>query len=837
MIQRQTRGSGAAAARLARPSRFALVLALAAVPTLAAAQTAVATEAAAQPAPTAAQRLNTTGRVIDLVVPMRERVPLGQVAIRIAPDDQVSASVGDVANALSRTATADFITALQAIPAPDGYLPLAAFRQAGLGLEFNAATLELVANLDIYSRPTRSLSLGYAQSEQPVLPDRSAPFAIFAAVRAALDFVHEGPETGLQSPRVDVELNGRALGIAFENELTYDGDAENRFGRFGSRLIYDRPDLDIRFAAGDLLGNPVSFQETSEILGISASRLLNTFRSDRIATASAGRTVELREAATVTVVVNGVPTRTVRLDSGIYDLSDLPLTSGANAVQLVIEDQAGGRRVLSFDFFQDFDLLAPGVSEFDVQLGVRSEYFDNLRRYDTGDPAISGFYRRGLTPQLTAGANLQATKNAQQFGVEGILGTSLGLFSLEAAVSNVDGVGFGHALRLQYRFSTPLQQLQGARRVDVQVEHRSRDFGGIDSLLPFNSTSWRLSARYSQPITEVIDAGLGIDYTGVREDEDRYGLRGTLSWQIARNASLNSFAGYDNREGVNAGVSVVVRLGRTSTVSAQYDTISDQASLTYTHSPERLLDSLAFAAQIVRTPDDMGFNGTAVYRTNRGDLEVSHRAAYSSDAEEITSQITSLRYQGTAAFAGGKFALGRYVFDSFAIVSAHDSLDGAQVLIGNRLTDQVEARTGTFGPALVPLSSYSSRNIFYQVPDAPSGYDLGAGNFEVYPWLHSGFDLVVGSEFNITIIGTLLDEEGAPVPLVSGVARRVGDANSPAVSIFTNRAGRLGASGLAPGTWEITAAGATYRFTVADDQGTFINLQTLRPTGRGETRQ
>jgi outer membrane usher protein len=600
-------------------------------------------------------------------------------------------------------------------------------------------------------------------------------------------------------------------------------------------LIYDRPDWAVRLTAGDQLPYSVSFQDAAEIFGLGIGRLLNTFRADRVVTASSGRTITLREPATVTVVVNGVPSRTLQLDAGVYDLSDLPLTAGANAVQLVVEDAAGGRRVVSFDFFQDYELLAPGVDEFNVHLGIRSRFLDGYRRYFKDEPAVSGFYRRGITPQLTLGVNAQATKAAQQLGLEATLGTPVGLFTLESAFSQIDGVGSGHALRLQYRYSTPLQQLQGARRVDVQIEQRSRSFGSIENVLPINDIKWRLSGRYSQPISDVLDAGLGVDFNDSRTaGRDSYAVRGTIGWQFRPDATVNLFGGYEKREGFNFGLNLLMRLGRNSIATAQYESASNQGALTYTHSPERLLDTLAYSAQLTRTRDNVGVNALASYRTNRGDFEVTHRASYGTRANEIVSQVTSLRYQGSVAFTGGRFAVGRFLYDSFAIVSAHPSLKGAPVLVGNRDADYVEARTGALGPALVSLSSYSRRNIFFDVPDAPQGYDLGAGNFQVYPWYHSGFELTVGSEFNVTVVGTLVDERGDPVALTSGIARRVNDPNSPAVAIYTNRSGKLGASGLAPGRWRISAGGLAYEMVIEEAQGTFVNLQTLRPTGRQE---
>jgi outer membrane usher protein len=646
-----------------------------------------------------------------------------------------------------------------------------------------------------------------------------------------MDWVHAGALEGLRPPRIDVDLNGRFLGVAFENELTYDGDGEVPFSRFGSRAIYDRPDWNVRGTVGDLVSNPIGFQSTLDVLGVGVSRLRNSFGGDRIVTASSGRTITLREDARVTLIVNGVTVRTLDLPAGVFDLADLPLTTGANQVQLVVEDAAGGRRVVNFDFFQDFELLEPGDNEFDLQVGIRSTFRES-RKYFVEEPAISGFFRRGITSQFTAGANVQATSFAQQLGVEGTIGTSFGLFTLEAAASNIEDVGFGHAFRLQYRYTFSDFQLRNDRRLDLQVEHTSPTFGGVDDLRPFNTTGWRLSGRYSQPVTDTISAGLGVDYTEDRIGRDRYGVRGTLSWQIDDRATLNTFAGFERREGFGFGLNLLVRLGRGSIATAQYDSLNDLGSVTFRHSPERLLDTLAYGAQLTHAPGSLGFNGNAVYRTNRGDLEVAHITAVNTDSDRISSQITSLRYQGAIAFTGGRLAVGRYLFDSFAIVSAHNTLGDAEILIGDRVNNRIEARTDAFGPALVPLGSYSRRNIFYEVPDSPAGYDLGSGSFEVYPWLHTGFELMVGSEFNVTIIGTFLDERGEPVRLLSGVARRVGDEKSPAVPIFTNRSGRLGASGLAPGRWEINAGGFVYSFSIDDGQGTFVDLKQVRPTRR-----
>jgi outer membrane usher protein len=793
-----------------------------------------------------AVRLNPTGREIDLTVPLRDRFPIGQIAIRIMPDDQVLMSASDLATALARVANSSITDIVNAQAAPDGFVSLAALQQAGLAINYDPGQLELVLDLEATSRLTRGISLGFQYNRLPIQPDLSERFALAISYRAGLDYVHEsnGGPTGLRSPRVDLDVNGRIGRLfSFENELTYDGDAPVEFVRRSSRVIYDRPEWSMRFTAGDQLPSQAGFQDAVEVLGIGAARLLTTFQPDRVVTAASSRTITLSEASNVTVVVNGIPTRTLRLEGGVYDLSDLPLTGGANEVELIVENDVGARRVVRFDFFEDFELLAPGLDEFDVQVGIRSEFEGFQRRYLENEPVFTGFYRRGISSQLTAGVNLQATERIQQVGFEGTLGTRIGLFTLETAFSNIDGFGFGNAQRFQYRYSTPLQQLQGQRRIDLGVEHRSRDFAGLETLNPSNQTAWRLTARYAQPITRLVSATIGADYAVNRDAvRDRYSVRASLNWSITPLTVLTASAGYVRRDGFIFGFNLIHRFGRSSTVTAQYDSAEDTASLTYNRTPFQTLDAVAISAQLTRGRDDFGFNGTATYRSNRGDLEIAHRATYDRDSNDITNQVTSLRARGSIAFAGGRIAIGRYLTDAFAIVSAHPSLGDAPVsapiFVGDRLSGRTIARTGALGPALVPLSSYSHQRIVFEVPDAPNGYDLGAGNFTVYPYLSSGYQFVVGSEFNVTILGTLLDETGRPLPLLAGTARRVNDPDSPTVGVFTNRAGRFGASGLAPGQWRMTfAQGRYFDIEITESQGSLVNFGPIRPTGRQEQAQ
>src|SRR3546814_5195625 len=94
---------------------------------------------------------------------------------------------------------------------------------------------------------------------------------------------------------------------------------------------------------------------------------------------------------------------------------------------------------------------------------------------------------------------------------------------------------------------------------------------------------------------------------------------------------------------------------------------------------------------------------------------------------------TNIRVATSLAFADGSIAFGRPVQDSFAIVTAHESLGGAPVMV-DPTGQSYSASTGRLGPALKPnLSAYSERTVAITSPDDPIGVDLGRGSFRLFP--------------------------------------------------------------------------------------------------------
>jgi outer membrane usher protein len=85
----------------------------------------------------------------------------------------------------------------------------------------------------------------------------------------------------------------------------------------------------------------------------------------------------------------------------------------------------------------------------------------------------------------------------------------------------------------------------------------------------------------------------------------------------------------------------------------------------------------------------------------------------------------------------------------------------------------------------------------------------------------------------VTAVGRLIDAAGTPLSLMSGSAISTDRPGAEPVGLFTNREGRFGASGLAPGRWLITMnddAGSTFTLDIGKDAEGVLNLGELRPS-------
>lgn len=780
--------------------------------------------------------LNTTGRDISIFVPLifSERY-FSDIELFISRDNQLSVSAAQLSRALGDALTPFALAQLREGAGPNGLIDIASNDLDDITLTYNPAALTLSVSIKSDARRERSISVVDLDRSRQGRVEPIAAVSGFLNLRTALDYVHIGDETGLAAPLIDAEFAFRTNGIVFETELVADLDEASAASlqRRGTRLVYDQPKYAHRWILGDVRPTVSGLQASRNTLGLSFTRNFSRLQPQRIVRPRGRTSFSLEEASTVDVIVNNRVIRTLSLDPGQFNLSDFPFLVGENDVRIVAEDSAGRREAAAFDLYFDRTLLEPGLSEYAATIGVASLASGGGLEYAFDEPVFSGFYRRGISDGFTLGGKLQADKHVVVGGAEGSLSSPFGTIRFDGALSSHQDGETGYAVELDFERSLG-QSGRSNRRFILGASATGESFALLGDEIPQNPIAYRVNAAYSQALgtKTSISASAAFSFDRTRDSNQwATGLR--VSRQIGRYTAFSIDTSYEDR-GTEPEFGVMVslsrRFGRNQAGRASYDSLARRGALSYSRSSGRRVNALSVNADLDVSEQDAGFNADAYYVANRNEFGLTHIAGFASNQNEITNQRTSLRWAGAVAFADGAVALSRPISDSFAIVRGHDSLAGRRIFVDPSRRGDAES-SGLFGGAVVPdIGSYNRRTIAIDVSDLPVGYNIGSGAFSVSPNYRSGYNLVVGSAWSKSIIGTAYDEFGEPISLISGTIVPQNSEFEDPIPVFTNSVGRFSATGLREGVWLMTLRTippTQFEFTVSDGEENYIDLGVL----------
>jgi outer membrane usher protein len=809
---------------------------------LAAAPAYAADDAAAassdQPAAPAArsERLNPTGRTIVLTVPAKDGAAyLGDMPLTIGADDSLSFPADRALQLLEQILAPDVLTGLTNAFAGKASVSPGDFAVVGIIVSYDPRTLELRFDIPVEKRASRAVSVAALDNKSLGSYVRPVDVSAYLNIRGSVDLYSDGPVDGFQNPVFLLNSAINLKGAVIENDAIFSPGSDGaNFQRLGSRYVYDDTDALIRFTLGDLDTQGRGFQSAPDIAGISIYRSYSVLSPQQIIRPRGDRNFTLARQSTVEVYVNGQQVRRIQLGPGSYNLRDFPFAQGGNDIRLNVLDDTGRTEVLRFNLFLDQTQLGKGLSEFGLYAGVKAPLGVHGPVY-SDEWITSGFYRRGLSDTVTLGANFQADDQVQMVGVEAVFGTPIGTFGTQAAYSHTNGYGDGYAL--QATFQRLLQHADGqADSFNLFAETRSRKFAPVTFFLADNQYEYELGGGYTHAFNSNYYMGANARFSKGRDaNPDVHNYSVLAGWRISSNATLTAEARYSedaNGDEVSGFLTLTVRLGRTSSARAEYDTRGNRARASYQTLHGSGVGSYNVTADVERSDFGSNIALNANYFANRAELGVSHFGTFAGDFGDSTSQRTSFRFGTSIAVAGGEVAFGRPIYDSFAIVKPHESLRKTNVIVEPSPFGDV-AYTGKMGLATMPsLSSYSDRTVTVDVENAPAGVDIGQGSFKLFPRYRSGYLLEVGSDYHVTAMGTMLDVDGQPVALVSGKATELAHPERPPVTLFTNRQGRFGAAGLAPGQWRLEmldSKKSVYVITIPGEAEGVVRLGDITP--------
>lgn len=757
--------------------------------------------------------INPTGRDIPLSSPLRvDGFVVGEVNFIIHADQTIEVNSADLLDAVDSLAEPAALAQLRTALAGKTRVTPQDLAAQGIELHYNAELIALDMTVPARLRRAGLIEMNGRRPPAYGTYDQPASLSGYINMRSSFDYNWSGVDQGIQSPYFQFDGAVRFKGLVLESEanltLGTRGDA-TRFQREGTRLVYDDVDHVMRWTAGDLIPLARGFSGTSQMAGISLVRSYSTLDPNRNIQPTGSRTVVISRPSVLHAYVNGQSMQDIRVQPGVYNVRDFPFAQGSNDVRLVVEDNAGLQQTISFSLFFDQSLLDRGIDEFGIFAGIAAPTTITGRDYQFDTPTASGYYRRGLTDRLTAGVNFNARTNGAVVGVEATYASPLGTLGVNAAFSTVSGIGSGYAfnLGLQHRFG-----ISGGRvsSFSLTAETRSANFANPTDTIPDNRFDYEVEAEYTQPIGQAQSVSLSGRYSHGRDASDtELSARLRYSYFLSQRLNLNAEALYEDRprNGINHEYTfrfnLTYRLGRNARALAQFDSKDNRFAGGIEVNGGQGVG--AWSASMIAGHSDNGTDLTAAarYTANRADLSLTHVTEFAGIANSENTQRTSARIGTALVFADGHFALSRPVYDSFALAVPHRTLKGAQVEIEPRDGHYIGA-SGWLGGAVNPnLGSYFPRVVTYDVPKAPTGYDLGAGNIRVRPPYRSGYLIIAGSDYSVLATGTLFNEKHEPISLLAGKATELAHPERPPVEVFTNRAGRFGLQGLRPGRWRI----------------------------------
>jgi len=796
---------------------------------------------AAAAAPQTRPNINPYDRDIAMTVPLNfNRRVLGEMPVLLTRDDRfIVESAGFRAlidPLLTPEAQAELKSRLEGV---ESFAP-EEINATGISLDYDPDQLAvLLLRIDPTKRSVESLFQG-GRPEEP----GSAPEDFSAYLNTNLAVSRRQSTGDVTSP--SVFLNGaiRYKGLVFEadvqgreDQFSGDYEVERRYARF----VFDQPAEYRRWYLGDLNVETRGRQGFAEMGGVGVTRQKQRFDSFRNNVLSGGRQLVLQESSTVRVLRNGVFVREFRLDPGQYDLSNLPLDAGSNDIQLEIQNESGRRETVAYSAYLDSIELEPGDYEYGAYLGVTNSGTFGSPDYSDGSLAFSGFWRKAFMNKPAVGLGLQASETVQNVtGQTQFILRNGARLQVDASASNGDA-GSGYAYALSYDHFVDLGETYDSWT--VVADYTSEDYATLGNEFGSNPTSWVFTGAYSHQFTEDWTATLSASYRmGRGTNSDSYAVnavssyRFTPQWSVQVGAEWVDFGndfGTSGANGLGATMALVWQPRYDRRGEARYSSARNSGSVRFQQSTENRVGSFGYSVASTYDDGPGTLSGQLDYIANRFDASLTHTAFGQSFSNITDEQVTSLRVGTSISTAGGKVAVGRNIYDSFAILYPHQSLENKPVIVGESFErGNYTSRSGALGPAVSnTLTSYVDQSVRYDVLGVPPGYDIGEGVRRVRPGYKSGYAIQVGSDAFVSALGRMVGNAGKPAALISGRVRLLDDPTAEPELFFTNSVGRFAIQKLIPGkTYRVelfTSPAAGFEFTVPADNEGLLDLKTV----------
>lgn len=516
--------------------------------------------------------------------------------------------------------------------------------------------------------------------------------------------------------------------------------------RLDTAYTYSNPATLMTYQAGDAISGGFAWTRPIRVGGFQARRNFG-LRTDLITQPLASVRGSAAVPSTVDVYVNDLKTYSRTVDSGPFQITDIPVTTGGGQAIVVLRDAAGRETRTSVPFYSSPSLLRPGLFDFSLEAGLpRLGYATTSDAYAVNQPVASASLRKGIYDWLTLEGHAEASNDLVNGGLGMVMRTgSLGVASFALAGSHSGG-GSGLQSYASYEIRIGTLSVNASSQMTfgsyddlASVTDRLQDSGtpghAFFDLLSFEPGGVDASTRSRPPkMVNSISVGtpLSFDSGSISASYiDMVPAGGQSSRILTASYSRTLPFGYLNatafaelggrrNAGLFAGLSIPIG--------------GDAMASTAVSAAKHGVDVIAEVSRpLGEEPGSVGWR-TSFSQGGfaEGSAAVSYRSSHGrADAalgRSISGTTATAQFEGAIATMGSGIFLTDRIEDSFAVVET--GLPGVGVLYENRPIGVTDAK----GRLLVPgLRAYQRNKIAIETTNLPVDADVSTTQDVIAP--------------------------------------------------------------------------------------------------------
>ncbi len=537
---------------------------------------------------------------------------------------------------------------------------------------------------------------------------------------------------------------GVGLGTFIARDLSNNRDIV----RLDSSFIMDNPKKLNTIIIGDAINNGSSWGRPVRFGGI---QWASNFQSqpDFITFPLPSITGEAVLPSVIDVYIDNVKQFNSSVESGPFSISNIPVMTGLQDMQLVVRDVLGREQLITQRYYVSPQLLRENLQAYSYEVGmIRENYTQESNDY--GQHFISGTHRYGINNHFTSELHGEWLSNQYNLGLGGAyLMPEWGVFNAAIAGSNSEELGRGALFSFGFERQTSQLSFGG------NVQRADKTFTQLG--LTDTRRVARLSSSAHIGIATANNSSVGLNY--IYQDyynQSNVNLASAYySRSIAKGWSCSLSIFRDMTESDNHSAMLVLSYSLD-------DRTTSTASLTHNDNGEGALFQVQ---KNLPYGSGMGYRILAGREeSDRAEVGINLQNDIGTYALEAT-RFNDLNYlRGSAS--GGLAMMNNAIFpsrrinESFAIIEVQEQA-GVRIYAENQLV----ATTDRHGRALVPaLRPYQKNQIRIEQADLPLTVQAETFSMTATPYFRSGtaLNFPVATVQAATLILHL--ENGQPVP-------------------------------------------------------------------------